>query len=106
LETRIGISLGICREGTAFRRIRSLHRAWTTKLVTGAFGGYKSDPFENLSHRDHGTNGLEINAGHGLPLLEPFASFHLIRVSESAAQRSGNRTWLCDSWKMQHFAEP
>ena len=69
-----------------------MHRARATKLVDGMYGGYKSDPFENLSHRDQAANGLEINAGHGLPLLEPFASFHLTKVLENAEQRRGTRT--------------
>ena len=74
-----------------------MHRTWSANLLTGTFGGHKSDPLENLSYRDQAANGLEINAGHGLPLLKPFASFQLTRVSESAEQRRGTRTWLCDT---------
>ena len=48
----------------------------TTELITGTFVGDKSDQFQNLSHRNHGTNGLEINAGHWLALLELPAQIH------------------------------
>ena len=34
-----------------------------TELITGRFVGHEPDEFQNASHRDHETNGLEVNAG-------------------------------------------
>ena len=52
-----------------------MHGAWATELITRTFVGDESDQFQNLCHRNHGTNGLEINARHWPPLLEPPAQF-------------------------------
>ena len=53
-----------------------MHGTCATELITGTFVGNESDPFQNLSQRNYGTNGLKINAGHGSSPLEPPAQYH------------------------------
>ena len=49
--------------------------AGPTELITGRFMGHEPEKFQNPSHRDRETNGLEVNAGQWSPRLEPPAEF-------------------------------
>ena len=49
--------------------------AGPTELITGRFMGHEPEKFQNPSHRDRETNGLEVNAGQWSPPLEPPAEF-------------------------------
>ena len=52
-----------------------MYGARTTELITGGFAGHEANQLQNLSHRDRGTNDLEVNAKQWLPPVEPPVGF-------------------------------
>jgi len=72
-----------------------------TQLITGGFVGHEPDEFQNPSHRDHETNGLEVNAGQSWPPLEPPVVFRPPSFQSIRNPRTEKRNPCLDLWPLK-----
>ena len=72
-----------------------------TELITGRFVGHEPDEFQNPSHRDHETNGLEVNAGQRSPPLERLIVFYPTSCQSIQNTQTEKRNPYFDLWTLE-----